>query len=288
MSEAVIEIGPQQRLGATSALAAIVIGIIVLGVGFVRENAAPVVPTLDVILTETRTDNAPKDADFLAQATNEGGGDREEARRPREEQLAIAPRPEPAIAPIPIRAQAPKPSEVAPNALVTTESPSADIAQRSQESPDNLPKPLPTGEELLDRSLEMARLASEVERKQELYAKRPKRKFISASTREYEYAAYMRAWVGQVERVGNANYPEKARAQKLTGRLVMTVTLRRDGTVANVVINKKSPYPVLDLAAIRIVELAQPYPVLPKTAENIDELLITRTWEFKDGTVDGG
>jgi protein TonB len=34
----------------------------------------------------------------------------------------------------------------------------------------------------MQQSLEMARLAAELERRQELYAKRPKRKFISAST----------------------------------------------------------------------------------------------------------
>ena len=64
-------------------------------------------PTLDVILTETQTTEAPKDADFIAQANNKGGGDKDEARRPRDNQLASVPKPDPGIAPIQMTQQAP-------------------------------------------------------------------------------------------------------------------------------------------------------------------------------------
>jgi protein TonB len=57
----------------------------------------------------------------------------------------------------------------------------------------------------------MARLAAEIDRQSVAYAKRPKRKFVSASTQEFEYASYMRAWVARVERIGNLNYPDEAR-----------------------------------------------------------------------------
>src|SRR2546427_6169699 len=57
----------------------------------------------------------------------------------------------------------------------------------------------------------MARLAAEVHLRSAQYAKRPNRKFVSASTREYAYANYLRAWVDRAEKVGNLNYPDEDR-----------------------------------------------------------------------------
>src|SRR5690606_20676674 len=80
-------IGERERLGATLVLSLLVHGLVILGVGFAIESAAPVMPTLDVILTQSRTELTPEQADFLAQASNRGGGEDEIARRPREDQV---------------------------------------------------------------------------------------------------------------------------------------------------------------------------------------------------------
>jgi len=279
-------IGSSERLSATLALSLVTFGVQILGIGFVKDEAAPVVPTLDVILTQTRTTEPPKDADFIAQANNRGGGDRDVAQRPRESQVAVVPKPQPGVAPQAMTAQAPPPAPEPRQRILTTTRASDQAAALPEEQPDSEPTPLPTGRELMQRSLDMARLAAEIERKQELYAKRPKKKFISASTQQYEYASYMRAWVEKVERVGNLNYPAEARRKQLGGRLVMTVVVRPDGSVADVTLNTSSGEPMLDAAAQRIVRLAEPFPPLPKTDEGIDELHITRTWDFKDGSVD--
>jgi protein TonB len=138
----------------------------------------------------------------------------------------------------------------------------------------------------MQQSIEMARLQAEIARKQELYAKRPKKKFISASTQAYEYASYMRAWVEKVERIGNLNFPEEARRQGLTGRLIMTVSVARDGSVKNVLIQRSSGRKILDDAAVRVVNLASPFQPLPHTSEDIDILEITRTWDYKNGSVE--
>ena len=76
-------IGERERLRATLVLSLLVHGMLVLGVGFALNEAAPVLPTLDVILTEATTTLTPEQADFLAQASNRGGGEHDEARRPR-------------------------------------------------------------------------------------------------------------------------------------------------------------------------------------------------------------
>ncbi len=277
--------GSGERLGATLVLSAAVFGIVILGVGFARDAAAPVTPTLDVILTETRTEAAPDDPDFIAQANNQGGGESDRPERPREEQLAPVPKPDPGLAPEVMVAQAPPPEPEPVPRLLTTTGPTDQVAPAPEDQRDTPPSDLPSGRELVEQSMEMARLAAEIERRQELRAKRPKRKFVSSSTREYEYAAYLRAWVTKVERVGNLNYPDEARSRGLGGRLVMTVAVRRDGSVEEVLLNRPSGLGVLDQAAIRIVRLAEPFPPLPETAENIDVLHITRTWQFQNGSV---
>jgi periplasmic protein TonB len=280
------KIGSTERLSATLALSAILHGVVIMGLGFSLEDAAPVTPTLDVILTETTTPQPPKQADFFAQANNQGGGDKDEAKRPREPQIARVPKPNPGVAPIEMRAQAPAVEPDPEQRILSTVAKSSQKVPKPEEHPITTPQKLPSGRELMQQSLEMARLASEIDRQQELYNKRPKPKYISANTQEYEYAVYMRAWVKKVEQVGNLNYPEQARIKKLSGKLVMTVAIRRDGTVEDVVLNDPSGVKILDQAALTIVRLAQPFAPLPQTSENIDVLHVTRTWDFGDGNVE--
>lgn len=50
----------------------------------------------------------------------------------------------------------------------------------------------------------------------------------------------------------------------------------------NIEIARSSGEPVLDQAAMRIVELAAPYaPFTEQMREEYDELVITRTWAFR-------
>ena len=143
----------------------------------------------------------------------------------------------------------------------------------------------PSEREIIERKLEMARLAQEIQRESEQYAKRPKRKYISANTKEYAFASYMAAWVARIERIGNLNYPDEARRRELHGQLVLTVGLNKDGSVKSIDIIQPSGHKVLDDAAIRIVNLAAPFNPLPRNSEAVDELFITRTWQFLEGNV---
>ena len=141
--------------------------------------------------------------------------------------------------------------------------------------------PLPTAAELMQESMAMAKLQPGIQRDRESKSKLPKRKWISANTREYEFAAYMQAWVAKVERVGNLNYPEEIRRLMLVGDLVMTVGINLDGSVESIDIQRSSGFPQLDQAATRIVRLAGPYSPLPEhISATIDVLHITRTWRF--------
>jgi protein TonB len=108
-----------------------------------------------------------------------------------------------------------------------------------------------------------------------------RRKYITANTEDWLYASYMNAWTRKVERVGNMNYPDRARREGLRGDLVLSVGIRADGSLESIEILRHSGFPVLDEAAIRIVELSAPFAELPaQITEDVDILYITRTWRF--------
>ena len=275
-------IGERERLGATMVLSLLVHGLVILGVGFAIESAAPVMPTLDVILTQSRTELTPEQADFLAQANNRGGGEDDVARRPREDQVGDAAKPEPGLAPRELRAQAPA-AQPEPRTRLLTSSAGRRPTPSPRETREALPLPRPPGELPVPRDIAMARLAAEIDRSSRLYARRPTRKFVSASTREYAWARYLRDWVDRVERVGNLNYPNEARARRMEGVVVINVGIRRDGSMEAATIVRSSGVPLLDSAALRIARLAEPYPPLPDTEEDPDILNVVRTWHFMPG-----
>lgn len=246
-------------------------------------------PSLDVILVQTRSNEAPEQADYLAQVSQKGGGDSSERGRPRETFASQVPKPDPGIAPREIQAGAPqpppRPRPEQDTLLTQRDAPSAVLLPDEPSTSPPPPQPLPDSAELNLRRLQMARLTAEINRDSQAYAKRPKRKFITANTREYEFAAYMHGWAAKVERFGNLNYPPEARRRSLYGDLVLTVAVARDGSILSIEVIKSSGQPVLDDAATQIVRMAAPFAGIPRSKEDIDELHITRTWRFLPGNV---
>ncbi|MDR7134953.1 protein TonB [Lysobacter niastensis] len=275
-------VGENGRVSATFVLSLLAHGMLLLGVGWTLENAAPVMPTLDVILTQTTSALTPKQADFLAQANNQGGGEHDKSTRPREAQSGPLPQAASGIAPRQLRAQSPAP-QPAPQTRVASSIRGETTTPTPRATPTPSERPLPQGQEKIERDVEMARLAAEIHLRSERYAKRPSRKFVSASTQEYSWAGYLREWVDRVERVGNLNYPDEARRRRLAGQVVISVAIRRNGSVERADIIKSSGIPLLDASALRIAKLAEPYPPLPRTDENPDILHVTRTWNFLPG-----
>jgi protein TonB len=256
----------------------------VLGLTFDFPKPRPTLPALDVTLVQTANGETPDKADFLAQANNTGGGDSDKAQRPSQPFTSLLPKPDPGVAPQPLDPAAPEASDASGPEVLTTRVAAQDVhsdpERRQQAARDLKPSPVE-----VKRRVEMARLAAEVRRDEHAYAKRPKVKFLSANTREYAYAAYMNAWVERVQRIGNLNYPDQARQRGMHGQLILTVVLRRDGSVKRVDIIQGSGHKLLDDAAVRIVHLAAPFPAIPHKAGDYDEFNITRTWQFLPGDV---
>jgi protein TonB len=249
------------------------------GSGRVMDNGPP----LQVALVNAKSASKPTKADILAQANLDGGGNTEKDRR--------------AKTPLPVM-----PRET-PRQNVAVASPRAEVQENTTREmltqlkspvmiPTPEPKPLeeaertdsPTANEMMQRTLEAMRLEAQIARDMDAYQKIPRRKHIGAQAKEYRFARYVEDWRMKVERVGNMNYPEAARQNKLYGSLILTVFIRADGSVEKVEVNRKSGQRILDAAATKIVEMAGPYAPFPDDIRRDTDILgITRTWTFAKG-----
>jgi len=233
---------------------------------------------LDVVLVNSKRATPPADAQALAQANLDGGGNTGRER------LAGTPLPASLSARAgnaSIEAQRRVARLEAKQQQLLTEARSTRTVRPELRRSASQPAPEPiAGVDLASTALAMVRLEGQISRNVEEYNKRPRKKFIGARTREYRFAQYVEDWRQKIERVGNLNYPESARG-RLYGSLVITVVIGSDGTLERVEVNHPSGHPLLDAAALRIVRLAAPFaPFPPDIRRDTDVIEITRTWTF--------
>ncbi|HEC14960.1 MAG TPA: energy transducer TonB [Sedimenticola sp.] len=299
MNQATV-INPLDRLGLTLFFAATLHMALILGVGFDFNPSRPRMAerTLEVMVVHNpRKPKEPEEADFLAQTSQEGGGDQEEIVRPKT-QPAPAPQPASPPAPVPAAAAKPKPKPPAPKpkkTIAAKKSPKKRPAKKTmlpvEQKLGSRPaaaraavkkkKRITAAQLLASTNMEVKRLSAELDKKTKRYAKRPRRKAINASTKEYKYANYLDGWRRKVERIGNLNYPDEAKRRKLYGNLILHVAVRADGSVERIRVLRSSGHKLLDDAAVRIVKLAAPFaPFSAEIREETDILDITRTWRF--------
>ncbi len=237
---------------------------------------------LEVILVNSKTRDKPSRAKALAQANLDGGGNTDEKRRATSAAPVTNPRdPGRDLADTQRRQrelEAQQQKLLALNREQGTKIPSEAQRQASEEASPNV-----SGRDMADRSLAMLNLQAQIARQTQAYQERPRKRFIGANAREYRFAQYEEDWRAKVERVGTINYPAEARG-KIYGVLRLTVTIRPDGSVESIDLDRSSGLRVLDRAAFRIVQMAAPFATFPvDIRKDTDLLVITRTWFFAQG-----
>jgi len=296
-----------ERFGFLLFLAAALHGVLVLALSFELPKPPPPQQTLDITLAHLQPEKAPDKADFIAQSNQQGSGTLEEKRlptateqaafdsdRPKPQSAQAAPLP-PTPTPEPVEASPPTPQPPAPKPAAVERSGDRQVVTTTQQakpkaSTENkqqaAAKPQPkTGNStsLLARSLEIANLQAQLDMERQAYAKRPRvRRLSAASTLSHEDAIYLDNWRRRIEKVGNLNYPERARREKIYGVLRLLVAIKPDGSVESVDILESSGHAILDDAAIRIVQLAAPFQPFPvEMKKRTDRLEVIRTWKFE-------
>jgi len=265
----------------TFTLSALFISTIVLGIVFtLNDNNSESLPTLDVILSKNKSLEAPEKADYFAQNDQQGGGDSEKHIRPQNIKTGIAADDQGNHLQEQIE-NIPNIKEVKNTQLVVTNN-SEKKVQSDKSAPDIVNKDNKNNEPL-KKNQSLAKLENNISERMESYAKRPKSKYISASTKSFEFADYMQIWVKKIERVSNLNYPDEAKKLGFVGTLIMTVGINAEGTIKDIKIIQSSGYKSIDDAAEHLVQLSGPFEAIPKNKNKIDILYITRTWQFLPG-----
>ncbi|QJR13104.1 hypothetical protein DSM104443_04198 [Usitatibacter rugosus] len=255
---------------------------LIIGLGFkfidMRKWDAPH-NVLDVVLVNSKSATKPVKADALAQANLDGGGNTDEKLR--------------AKTPFPTLKDQQQDMRDAQARVKQLEQEQKELMTRLASAVQvTVPTPSPQGDvkaddtarDLVEKRLEIERLEAQIRREHQAYQERPKKKFVGARASEYRFAVYVDNWRLKIERIGNLNYPEEARRNKLYGSLQLTVGIKANGEVESIEVNKSSKNKVLDQAAIRIVRLAAPFDRFPDNIRaDTDILYITRTWTFTRG-----
>ena len=270
------------RLGFTLFLALSLHAIVVLGVGFTpgeHSNVEPL-PSLDIILANSKTLAEVDNPDFLAQDNQAGGGNADDKARPSApvsaatpiDQRGLADRDQPEL----------RKQQLAITNLYYLTQGEADTRVRQEKQQRAKDSNSKQASETEQRQTKIARLQAEIRQMTIDYAKRPKTITLTASTRKAVEASYLATWVQKIEHTGNLNYPSEARVNNLDGRLRMSVRLNAEGEVLDMQITSSSGTSVLDEAARRILRMAEPFaPFSEELKERADQIVIIRTWDFK-------
>jgi protein TonB len=248
-----------------------------------RPQWKPTEQPLEVVLVNAKTRDKPVKADVLAQSSLDRGGNVDDERRAKTPLPVTHPRaPGRDLAHARKRVQE---LEAQQQRLLAQarEEPARAAAEAPQPAPIEQAPPQPSGRDLADLSLAAMRLQAQIDRQMQEYQKRPRKKFIGARAAEYRFAQYEEDWRLKIERIGTLNYPAEARG-KHYGNLRLTVTIRPDGSVDSIELDRSSGLKVLDAAAFKIVRMATPFAAFPPDIRrDTDLLVITRTWFFGRG-----
>jgi len=228
----------------------------------------PTDPGLEVILVNAKHERAPVKAEALAQANLDGGGNADAGR---------------AQSPLPdlrkvedgdsIKALQRRIAELEQRQKILTQTHAsgfnaAPIAE--QDKPD----PSRNGADMLETSRAIARQTAEITQRISDQNKRPKKTFISPSTRGVGYALYYKAMQKRVEEVGTLSFPQQ-NGRKLYGELVMYIPVFQDGSIYDKEggprIERSSGNRALDQAALGIVRRAAPFGKFPANMRSTDK-----------------
>ena len=287
----------RDRLVTTLFLAALVHGILILGVSFTAGRAGEsAAPGLDVQLLAEDAQDEPREreAAYLAQASRVGAGtttERIAAKTP----FGAPPDPRVAVGKDP-RNPASESGDTEAAAAGGAESVLASSARRPtlRYSGPALPEtaeasdlPLLTGRDGGAPRLPATADFGGEDAIDAVQLTGPSAKagaFVSPDTRRSILAPYLDGWRRKVERLGTLNYPTVARDQARTRWPVVEVELAADGRLMRATIRRSSGDGRLDAAALEILKLASPFDPFPSDmAKVFPELGFAYEWRFEAG-----
>ena len=277
------------RLPAMLFLAALVHGILIIGVTFNPELSNPFADAISLEVTivadPDQQIDRPDEAAYLAQASQEGGGNITDQIRP--------------SAPLQSAMPADNPGREDGTAIADAKAheQSADEVLATENTSDRRvvidPRTEPRQQDAIAIAMEAGAeatlpLPQEDEASFMLTDDDPKQLIISADTSESVAAAYLDAWKRRIEAVGAAYLPELGNIGALTGSPTMLVRISENGELLEARVSRSSGSPVLDLASVDIIQRASPFDEFPTAmAEEYDTVAFEYKFLFTEQLVKG-
>jgi protein TonB len=274
-----------ERLGSTLFLAALVHGVVILGVTFTSGTFTDSsVPSLNVTLVVDtgREELAADTAELLANRNQRAIGEAASGLRPTSTLSADNPVTQLGD-PLGADPTDGTPREDTPSAeQLVSRAPGGEVVPA-------LPQPTEDPAETRQRAATLIQqpspqtTAMELGLRAELPGGRDDARTLMAtpSTRESGLAEYLDGWRRRVERIGTANYPTELLGNIGAGRPTLEVVIRADGRLDDIVVRRSSGDKALDQAALKILRLAAPFAPLPDSIRaNYDVLRFAYEWDF--------
>ena len=229
---------------------------------------------LEVILVNTRTNEKPDKARAIAQTSLAGGGDAAKGH-------ATSPLPPSALTSMGDSAEDAQQKIDAmqeQQTLLLTQ-----IRKMLATMPPPDPKQPTSDPEAMAREnkrKQLIKMLAEIERRINEENARPKKRYISPSTREEVYAVYYDGLRRKIEDKGTHNFPEVA-GRKLYGELTMIVTVNFDGKVLDTEVAQTSGILALDRRATTIARSAGPFGRFSEAMRRkADQIVVVSRFKF--------
>ncbi len=268
------------RLPPMLFLAALIHGILIIGITFnpMAGGEADAISLDVVIVADPERSANNDDADYLAQASQEGQGNTLLEVRPGALPESRVPFANPGQATGDSLEDTQAASEAADQVLTSRSDRALEVPDRPREEPETLEHKALALDAGVDRTLPLPQddRASLLIRDD-----KPRELVTSVDTRESVIAGYLDRWKREIEAIGVAYFPEQALAQGHTGSPTLEVTIDASGALQEVIIRRSSGSGMLDQAALDILRRAAPFDPFPRAVSaEYDQLRFAYKWEF--------
>ena len=278
------------RMLTTCFLAALIHGIVILGVTFSSPGGKPngdEAPALEVVLVNDQAPSVAQnpDAQYLSERSQRGSGNtlkHERALIPKSSLMAVERSGIPSGEGLAAQQAG---TDAGEEELIATHRPAQKILYFASATAAKESSQLPL---LLEKRPDLAMTPNDDGVELRMRGEARQQLWITADTRESDVAVYLDSWRRKIERVGTINFPDVARREKLSGTPVIEVTIGSDGKLLQTVVRRSSGHAEIDEAAMRILKLAAPFDPFPgELGAKHDEIRIAYEWQFLDGAARG-
>lgn len=270
------------RLPPMLFLAALIHGILIIGVTFNAvlgdEFSEAISLEVTIIADPEKSWVDVEQAEYLAQASQQGSGNTTESVRPSA----------PMQSDVPIDNVGAEKGDSLDDTVQLTDSADQLISTQSEQeiqiadNPRTDPAPDSKTAIALEAGLE-ATLPLPQDRNATLMIKddNPRQLVTSVDTKESKIAVYLDSWKRRIEMVGVRYFPEQSVIQGIAGSPTLQVTINASGQLEAASIRQSSGSRVLDQAALNILRRASPFEPFPETIRvDYDRLIFAYKWKF--------